>query len=337
MATWTNGTAGRLVGGTHWIRGIDVIELAEAVNRRRRLVYLSADDFSGAAGVGLPVTAELIANSLAGTFTSFRHNISARLVPGTTPDAKEWLWPVADGDGGKKIVNGSQGVEEDEVSLFEKLNGTTTWTDWSIGGSVRVRAVHLNELRWCMEHLTRGRWKRSVQARAGITSLVPGSPWLQRAIYNDGTDELHYLGSSTLRVETDAPPQRGLVDVTVRTSSQMVITASADCTVGVHRCCRAVDYTSDPTTYPNWTSYAPGASWASPGGLGAGDAVTIGSVACTADVPATLSGASLATALQAMIDGAPQNFLLRRADEGFETIDVSAEVLITFDLAVPPN
>lgn len=341
MATWTNGTLGRLVGGTHRIRGLDVIELADAINRRRRLVYLAPDDFSGQAAAGLPVRAALIATALGGAFTSFRHNVNAPIVNaqagvlgGTppTPAAMEWLWPVADGDEGKVIVNGYGGIGDGQVSLYRKMNGTDAWTDWALAaGETFVRAVHVNELRWCLERLIRGRWRLPVYAGAGITSLLPDMPWLQGAIYNDGTDELRCLGSLVVRL--DDPP-RGLAGVEVRPGTALWVTASENCSVEVYRCCRAIDFAA---AMPTWLTYAPGQSWQVPGGLGAADAVYAGAVACAKDQPAALGGPGIEAAVQAMVDGAPQILLLRRGDAGPETIDVSAELSVAFELRVPPN
>ena len=53
----------------------------------------------------------------------------------------------------------------------------------------------------------------------------------------------------------------------------------------------------------------------------------------TADQPGTISNAAFVSALQAVIDGADPNFLLRRTDTGPTTVNVTAEVTIGFDLA----
>ena len=59
--------------------------------------------------------------------------------------------------------------------------------------------------------------------------------------------------------------------------------------------------------------------------------------AMTANVTGQLSNAALTTAVQAMIDGAEQNFLVRRSDTGYETIGISGELIVEFDLDTPPN
>jgi len=38
-----------------------------------------------------------------------------------------------------------------------------------------------------------------------------------------------------------------------------------------------------------------------------------------------------------MVDGAGQNFLIRRLDNGYTSIAVSSQVSIEFDLTSPPN
>jgi len=116
----------------------------------------------------------------------------------------------------------------------------------------------------------------------------------------------------------------------------MVITTDTDCTVEAYRCKRPIDFVTDP---PTWNEYDPSASagWATPGGTGAADAVLIGSVTLTANAPGSISNTALQSALQAMVDGAEQNFLLRRSDTGVETIAITASLTVEFDLNSPPN
>ena len=90
---------------------------------------------------------------------------------------------------------------------------------------------------------------------------------------------------------------------------------------------------------PTWRHYDPAGSgsWSSPGATGSGDAVFIGSLTLSANVGNSLSGSNLAAALQAMVDGTPQNFLARRSDSGDETIAIDGHLLIDFDLDSPPT
>ena len=57
----------------------------------------------------------------------------------------------------------------------------------------------------------------------------------------------------------------------------------------------------------------------------------------TADEDNYISGSAVAGALQTMIDGAEQNFMIRRSDTGPETIMITGRMEIEFDLNVPPN
>jgi hypothetical protein len=173
-----------------------------------------------------------------------------------------------------------------------------------------------------------------VYLAAGIFSTLPDTPWPGGQVANNGLDELRTLGFSVLRSGDD--PELGLTGVTVRGSSALQLVADTDCTVEVHHCLREIDYDQ---YLPTWNEYDPNQSlaWTQPGGLGAGDSTPIGSVSLTAGVPGELSNTALADALQAMVDGAEQSFLLRRQDTGSETVEVSALLVVEFDLDTPPN
>jgi hypothetical protein len=90
---------------------------------------------------------------------------------------------------------------------------------------------------------------------------------------------------------------------------------------------------------PTWNAYDPagGRYWATPGGIGSGDSVLIGTVSCPANGTGVLTGANLATALQAMVDGAEQNFLFRRGEEQNGSIVLTHDLVVEFDLVSPPN
>jgi hypothetical protein len=142
-------------------------------------------------------------------------------------------------------------------------------------------------------------------------------------------DEVRSIGFALMR-PADASG-RGLMDVAVRSGSSLTITVDKDCTAQAWHCLRPIMWASDP---PTWNEYQPNANkaWTTPGGTGAGDATLIGSVALTADEPGSISSSALVSALQAMVDGAETNFLLRRADTGSPTINISGEVTIEFNL-----
>ena len=342
-ATWTNANAqGRLDAATHRARLSDAEELADAINRRRLLVYQDEQDFSSQIADGQFVREPTIDSQSAPPFENFRDALDDTILsPATgglggtpaTPGDMEWLWPLAGGDEDKIIV--ASGAGAGEIDLFDELNDTTAWTDPSVtAGMTPVRAVHFNELRQVVEWLRRGRWELPIYFAGGLFSVLPGTPWIGEAIANNGVDELRSVGFAILR--TDGMPAQGLVDVAVRSGSCVELTADADCTVQIYRCLRSIDFTNDP---PSWYYYDPSASlsWSTAGGTGSGDATLIGSLSLTADTPGQLSNAALTTALQAMVDGGEQNFLVRRSDSGAGTISITGRLLVEFDLDSPPN
>jgi len=344
-ATWTNGNAqGILDAGVHLIRLADASQVAEAINRRRLLTYQQEQDFSSHIHAGAPVRAGTVDAASAPPFDNLRTSLAEIILSpptGTmggdpaTPSAMEWLWPEADDEEDKVIVSGAEGVGEGEVGLFQKLSGADGWTDAALSaGATAVRAVHFNELRRAAEWIRRGRWELPLYLTAGIFSVLPDTPWTGELIANNGTDEVRAVGFAVIRTQDD--PQRGLTGVTVRASSRLELTADTDCTIDVHHCLRDIDFSGDP---PTWNEYAPSveAAWSQAGGLGAGDSSYIDSLALTADEPESLTGEDLAAALQDMIDGAAESFLLRRADTGPESVAVTGRILIEFELDSPPN
>jgi len=328
-ATWDNGNAqGRLEAGSHYASLSDADELAERVNRRRLLVYQNSQDFSSAVYSGAPVENDLptdLRSNMTGTI--LEPSVGGLGGSPATPADMDWLWPIADADEGKIIVAGDSGVGAGEVGLLQKLNGTDHWTDSTLTAyETGVRAVHYNELRQAIEWIHRGKWELPIYFAAGIFSVLPDAQWIDEAIANNGSDELRSIGYALF-----TSSGRGLVDVTVRSGSSLTITANKDCTVEAHHCLRPLLWASDQ---PTWNEYQPGPdkSWSTAGGVGAGDSTLIGSVALTAGVPGSISNSALVSVLQAMVDGAETNFLLRRYDTGSETIDISGEVTIEFDL-----
>jgi hypothetical protein len=250
-----------------------------------------------------------------------------------TPQAMDWLWPVAGADENKVLV--ASDPDPGQVGLMEKLNGTQDWIDPTLtGGQTFVRAVHFNELRQAIEWITRGRWRLPVYLGGGIWDYLPDVPSSWDAIANRDTDELRSVGFVIAR--TADTPALGLINLSVRSTTGLDVTADTDCQVAVYHCLREIDFAADP---PTWNEYDPSASaaWATPGGTGSGDATYIGSLDLTATVTAQLSNPALTSAVQAMIDGAEQNFLLRRSDTGPEKVGISAEAVVEFDLDSPPN
>jgi len=343
VPSWQNGNGqGRLQAGEHYVRLSDACELCDAINRRRLLTYQLQQDFSSQISPGKHVRRHELDGASAPPFDNFRDSLDDKILSapcGTlggsppTPEAMHWLWPVAGSDENKVIVSGTPGGGE--VGLFQKLDGTGNWTDPAlVAGTTAIRAVHFNELRQVTEWLRRGSWELPVYFAGGLFSVLPDTPWITDAVANNGTNELRAVGYSVIR--TGETPDRGLMNLTVRSSSCIRITADADCSVEVYHCLRSIDFVNDP---PTWNEYDPSASaaWTTPGGTGSGDAELIGSLDLTADVPAQLSTDELTSAIQAMVDGGEQNFLVRRSDEGSETIAIEAELVVEFDLNGPPN
>jgi hypothetical protein len=158
MEHWTNGVDGRVIGGVHHIRASDARELAAAINRRRAVTFQAPWDCS-AAGVGR-IDSGLTAGALAPPRRSFRDEVLALLAPPDAappgPRSMRWLWPLADGDGGKVIVAGN--AQAGEVALLSRIAGGN-WTDPQlVSGVTPIRAAHVNELRAAIEALVRGRW-----------------------------------------------------------------------------------------------------------------------------------------------------------------------------------
>ncbi len=338
---WTNGNAqGLLEGCVHRVRAADAQELADALSRRLLLVYQGADNFADQIAADQYVLAQTLGR---GDLTrSIRDYVRRTVIEPEpyglggippSPQSMQWLWPVEGPDENKVIVVGQP--EEGQVCLFEKLNGTADWTNATPSqGLATIRAVHFNELRQAMAWLYRGRWTLPLYGTTGLFSMVPDTPWYGGAVANDGTDELRCLGFATIR--TAEQPPRGLTGVTVLTSSRLEITADSNCTIGMWRCLRPIDFENDP---PTWNQHHPlaGLNWQVPGASGGQDAVSVDQVALVADQPGYITGGGLAGTLQSMIDGGEPNFLLRRMDTSWQTVSFEARLVIEFELDSPPN
>lgn len=340
---WSQGgTAGRVQPGQHWAKGTDVAEIAAAINRRFQLVYRAPEDYSSGAAAGLYVRTPLYDAETFPPFSNFQYALESLITapaagkfPGDppSPTSMAWLWHYAGADENKVIVNGFQGVGAGQVSLFNKINGGTDWTDGILSdGITPIRAVHLNEFRRAVEILSRGRWILPVYASGGIFSPVPDEPWASNMLYNYDGDELRCV--AFVELNTALTPSLGLRQVTVRTSSKLTITASDHCRVSVYQCHPPIDFVNDP---PSWNAYGSmsGRAWSSPGAIA--DSTYIGAISCTKDVPASLTGPAAAQLFQLMVDGAANNLLLCRTDTGAEPVTFTAQAQVEFDLASPPN
>jgi len=335
--TWSNGTDGRLSAGVHVISLTDGTEVAEAINRRRLLIGHDEEDFSSHLASGKYVKAATLA-TITEPFENLREALDDTiLTPGigflgggcvSAPSDFAWLWPVADGNENDELTR---------VLLFSKLNGGDDWTDPTpTAGQTGIKAVHFNELRQVVEWIRRGRWEADIYFFGGIFSAAPDSTWAPWSVANNGTHELRSVGCTSIR--NDETPPRGLTNLTVRSSSKIRITVDTACSLGVYHCLRDVPCSEE--TGPTWNEYdwAAGKAWAAPGGLGPGDSSYIGSMSgLGAGETGEISGEDVASAFQDMVDGAEQNFLVRRTDTGPETITITGEIIVEFDLDTPPN
>ncbi|MFA6134547.1 MAG: hypothetical protein WC869_11085 [Phycisphaerae bacterium] len=326
--SWTNSASGdRLVAGVSPVRLCDVSELAAAINRRRQLTYQAEQVFTSLIYSGAAVRRSLLSTAGAPPFNNFRANLLNNVLsPPTgslggeppTPAAMNWLWPVSGSDENKIIVAGTPSNPATHVSLLNNLNAGHTWTDGTLTpGVTPIRAVHVNELRQVVEWLSRGRWELPIYFCAGLLSALPDASWFGEIIANTGDVELQSVGYACFRLE--GPPILGLTGVTVRSGSYIEITADTTCQVSVARCATPVDWENLPT----WNNHP------SP--------VGIGSISLTADQPGRITGSAAASALQAIVDGAPADFIVARTDTGDDTIGISGRIVVEFDLATPPN
>jgi hypothetical protein len=340
-AQWTNGSTGTLQPAVHAARECDLKELADAANRRLLLTYQAARSYGGILDALCPIRRAPLEGSAGPLVPALRSALAQDVLSApvgvvgpspATPLQMQWLWPFDDGDENKTIVLPQP--LDGEVNLLAKLNGQACWTDPSLAAA-RVRAVHVNELRRAAEALVRGRWTLPLYMPTGLFSLLPDAPWIGMTVANSGAAELRAVAAVLLSTGDSSP--RGLTGVRARSASFIELTADCDCTLELYRCLRDVAPWSDP---PTWNEYAPASSlgWQSPGALGAQDAQLVGTLDLLAGTPGRLSSESLRAAIDCMIDGAPQRWLLRRADTGYETITITGGlVVVEFDLACPPN
>lgn len=339
--TWSQADAqGQLTACRSDVRRADFCEIASAINRRLLLTYQGPHDYSQVLAPGQAVATGPLSVAMAPPLDNFRRQLSLRVLapqPGllggdpVSPTSTQWLWPLADGDEGKVIVGGQDGVLSGQVGLLNRINGSSQWTDpMLVSQQSRVRAVHLNEVRRAVEVLYRGRWKMPVYLPAGIFSMMPDAPWIGELVANNGSDEVRSVGFALLSVQNSQGDWLGLRDVTVR-SACIELTTDLNCQLELYRCLRPVEFRCDLPTWDQWDP-AGQHGWSQPGGLGSGDAELIGSIGAQAGVPAALSGSQIAAAIQSMIDGQPQNLLVRRADSGWESVGVKGCLTVEFDL-----
>jgi len=359
---WSNANVAGLVDSTLYHRRADLAELADAINRRRLLVIQTPFDYppvlnarpyvsqyaidDGLDSPNQPPYEYALAmrNGLVGPGSSILNALPGMdgYLPGpANPISLNWLWPEADGDENKIIRSWQSSPSPTEVGLFNRLNGTTTWTDPTLMPGQFGKAVHVNELRRVVAMLRRGRWTLPIYWRAGMLSDLPDLTWIPDTLGNDGVDELRSVGGVRFHVDR-VSGRHGLHGVRALSASltfTLSFTGSATCEVELRHVLRPVTFLDNDG--PSWTYYrrASKLPWAQPGGAGVGDSVAIGgAITVSAGVPVVVNDASLLPAVQAMLDEtAPSFFMLRQLDVGKSMVAISnATITVDFELASPP-
>ncbi len=334
---WTQGDGGRLSPGKHWVRDDDLLDIARELNRRRNLGYVNSQSIDNQVAPGLLARLYTMQGLSAPPFDSLRKaamdilSMPAGLSGGVpaSPAAVEWLWPDAGADYGKTIV--ASMPQAGQVELLAKLNTPSGWTDPNLAGRY-IRAVHVNELRWCMEKVCRGRWRLPVYSIAGIISVMPDSGWVGGIVARNVYSEVRAMAHVTMCGDGEfGGLGQGLINVNVLPSSLLHVTADQPCTIGVYQLLRHIDFTGNP---PSWRWYDPdgGLEWTSPGGLGGGDAAFLGQVTIPANGLGTISTAALTGAMQNMVDGQESNFIFARVDSSYAAAAFTAEAAVDFEL-----
>ena len=80
QATWTNGTSGRVTAAVDYICLSDVQEIADAINRRRQLLYQSAQDYSSVIKTGALVGRSVLSLAMAPPFDNFCSAVTGPLL-----------------------------------------------------------------------------------------------------------------------------------------------------------------------------------------------------------------------------------------------------------------
>ncbi|MCL2700648.1 MAG: hypothetical protein FWE88_03015 [Phycisphaerae bacterium] len=361
---WANANSAGLVDSSRYIRRCDLDELAAAINRRRLLVIQNPYEYGPLLDARPYVSQYAIDDSSEMSAQdhyamAMRHAVINRILyaqPGrdtlhqpASPKSITWLWPLADADENKAITTWLASPSSTAVGLFNRLNGSATWTQPTLhaNGVDYAKAVHVNELRQALEWLRRGRWELPIYWNLGMLSEVPDTGWFGDSIANTGSGELRSLGllrAVLLASEIGggmAPNVYGLHGVRVLSAS-ISIAVNTACVVELRQVLRPISLVRTAGDLPTWNHYR-GTSklaWAQPGGMGAGDSVAIGGGATSASPgsPAVFSGGDLLPVLQAMFDQeAGQFFLLRRVDVANTMVDITGTTLtVDFELTSPP-
>lgn len=130
---WANGNLGRVEGGEHLPRLGDGLELGEAINRRRRLIYATYDqDCSSHLHSGAYVRARTFSGMAPPPFQDFRGAFIGTLLEpsggqlgGSPLSPTSMRWICTSGSGAGKLFTSSSSPSADQVNFFSVLNGGT--------------------------------------------------------------------------------------------------------------------------------------------------------------------------------------------------------------------
>ena len=322
--SWTKQNAqGEVEPASDYISKQEIIEIAEALNRRRKLAFiepLTPYDTPKIAGYNLS-RLETQLSTIVGIATFTGTPLDEK------PFKRSWLNPTPGTDYNKEIT---LVPKADSVIIYNLINGTGNFSRHN-NNEKFARATHINELRKAVKILSKGCWQSTLGFLTGISSAEPNSQFYYPAIHKSDSMEVRSIARTPIKSGNDL----GLKNVTVTDESSIMLTADCDCQIAIYHCLRPADLTSNQAT---WTSYnsQTNSNWSQPGGLGAGDAELIGTLNLQAYQAGTLSGAAVKNTLQKMVDGAPANFIAARTDTGNEFISLSGCVNTVWEINTPP-
>jgi len=356
---WSNANASGRVDATNFIRRVDLDEIAAAINRRLLLVLQSPFHYAPLLDARPYVSQYVIDDVRVGGhppdyLNNFREAIDFDVLlamPGgdiayypNNPIAMDWLWPLADGDENKTIVQWTGSPSATEVGLFNRLNGVYGWTDPTIDAGYvtqHARAVHLNELRQALEWLRRGRWVLPCYGWWGLVNTMPDQAWFAWQVGNNGSDDIRTMFGPRLHIDSGDGLLRGLHGVKP-ISASMTMTFSQSCTLEFRQILRPILHGYAGQSSWDFYNNATKSPWAAGGATGPGDSqVFVNSISATANVPLTIDITNTTgwlTMWQSMLDGdTPPYFLARRLDTGATMVNISnVTITLDFELNSPP-
>ena len=322
--SWTTqDSEGKVTAGKDYASRLNLQELATAIKRRLKLCFVNKPDCLTVKYISsgdLAQMENLITDILdQPAFTGGLYD--------SKPFSMRWINPLPDTNSNKLLTSS---ISNDRLCIYELVNGRDQFTR-ALDFENKIRALHINELRKVVEILRMGCWQSTVSFMSGIFTDDKDFPFAESVICNNNDLEIRAIGRTALH-DTEG---NGLSNVTIRPESSMQFSTSEDCKIAVYRCKRRVDvYLNQPT----WNQYNPeeNLNWSTPGGLGESDAELIGTGTISGLTPITFSGTIVQQTLQAIANGAPCNFIVKRLDTGSEFINVSGCINAYWEINSPP-